>query len=567
MSKTKIKAQLIIYKASQHSIFSQDCLKKRLYLSDLIPSCYIKSRSLIKRVSKAQICKYISRTTFGLSLQSPTLEGVPMRISRLFSFNFSEAFITISASNVETSSMNEKKIFRRFFRKHKRLQKVTLRLPGRHSLNENMFKYLFQITNLKNLHLVLYYASEINLKFFHDSLETIRKRKSWTSLISQKVTLVMMNKPEHDLNGYITRCSEGLCGMKRLLKETCSQLVILFNSYYRFDPDLWKRFVQVLEDLETLKRLELKGDIGNDQDFVNIMESVKDLKKLEKIDFHLKQMIGFPLQNIEDSLRDLSLALDILDASQSCNLGFFAELKRLKKLKSFCLASSAQVIGLNSDFLQFLSESLSGMIDLESLTLVLSFEKNTEKNMIKKGMERIFTMIRSFVRLEKLELRLKIEEENSFGLEMLCESLKSLLNLKSLALEWNLPKSGDHDLKSLITVLPKFQQLEEIILQITGKDQGADTVLLLFKNIARLKWLETINFSLNCSKIKDHFVSVFQQMMDQLRFLKEVAINVDRAIPNIETENEVREIMERRQNKIGMDGYFCISFGGDHEYY
>jgi len=557
---TKIKPRLIIYNSSQPSALSKHRLKKRLYLSNLEAAHSFEPLSFIKRISKAQICKYAQKNNFTLSSQTRCMDGISMHTSQFFSFNSSETIIAIKNSNTEKFSTRQKIIFKRFLRKQKNAQKITLKLPSKHPMNLNLFKSLFWLKRLKGFHLKIQSPTPDNFKLLSTILQSLNKRKPWISLISQKATINMLNRPEGDLNGYITRCLEGLLGVKELLKETNTQLKIWFDSVYRFESEIWKRFMKILEDLESLKRLELTGVI-NGQEFESILEAGKDLKSLEKIDFRMNYLPSLQfstdyLKGLGESLLEFSLATSNFNANNSNFLGFVTELKRLSRLKHFSLEGS-EATDAFCNFLQPLSESLRSMADLESLRIVLRLEKRSDNNIIKDGIESIFHTIGSLSKLEGLSLGFGIDETNSFGFEVLCKSLRNLKNLRSLGFNLAMPSVGDREIEPLLMILPDLKELEEIYLTcMVGQELGENTMVLILKNMARLRWLRKVVLSLKCSGINDQFVSVFGQTMSRLRYLKEFELSIEERVPNADVRDDLMEIVERLQQNMNISAMF-----------
>jgi len=484
-----------------------------------------------------------------------------MNISHLYAFKPSETIITIDYSRSKRLSMEQKQIFKRFFRQQIKVQKLKLQLPDQHPLKLKDLKALFQMRNIKEFHLLIESATDDNFKLIHQLLLYIKKRKMWPLKICQTVTLKMTSRLERDPNGRINQLSEDLWKLRGLLKRTCTNVEILFESMFRFDLQFWKRFVEVLTYLTSLKRVELKGEVGC-QEFEKIMESVKSLKMLEKISFCLKPWIEFYsssdyFENIGKSLRSFSLQLDLFDVSSNSNLlNFVAKLRMLTKLQYFNFQCN-KLLCTGNLFFELFSESLSKMTDLRGLNLWLGFERVTEKNILKDGIGSLFATIGGLAKLETIFLGFEIDEEHEIRLELLCESLNKLKKLKSLGLSLAMPKTVGQEIEPFLVELPKFKQLEELFFSFRrGKELENGTIELVFKSMAQLKWLKKISLNLKCGEINREFVTVFHQAMNQLRCLKEARIRIHRAVPNIDAENSVMNIVERLQEKMNIDMMF-----------
>jgi len=459
--------------------------------------------------------------------------------------------------------MKQKKTFKRFLRQQKKVQKIKLQLPNQHPLALNDLKALFQIRKIKEFHVIIESDTDSNFNLLHQLLLYIKKKKTWPLRTSQKVTLKMSSKIERHLDEQINQLTEKLWKLKGLLKRTFTELEIQFESIYKFSPELWRRFVEGLTYLTTLKRLELKGDVRC-QEFEKIMESVKGLKMLEKISFRLKPWIEFYsssnyLKDIGRYLRDFSLNLDIFDVSRNSNLlGFITELRTLSRLQYFDFKCN-KLLGASSPFFQIFSESLSAMTDLRNLNLWLTFEGvDAGKNLLKDGTENLFATIGSLTKLETIFLGFDVDkEEHEIRFEALCGFLKNLKNLKSLGLSLSMPKIVDQEIEPFLIDLPQLEQLEELFLEFQwGKELQNETIGLVFKNMAQLKWLRRISLDLKCTRINDDFGPIFSQAMNQLRCLKETRIRIHRTIHNIDTENYVRETVKRLQQKMNIDMMF-----------
>jgi len=558
---SKIKPQLIIYRHSRHLDNSEACIKKRLYLSKFEFCKERKSYYQMKRIFKARICKYIRKARCDMVIK--------------WNFNINSFYILISSLHLsqicvqsgggpgcvrDFSERKERTLIKRAFHQQKRLAKCKLELQPS-SDKKNVLKALFKVRNLKKLEIESMELYEGDLPIFKDYLQNAQRRKPWIAIEVQKIKLEFIpwldyNDDDDEMNELLVQYFEKLLDLKELLNESRLELTLSLNFRNvraEVNAKVWILLAKIMKEIENIVEIQYSGP---KKKFVIALKSLKDMKRLRRLDLKFKkknncenellQILGDSSETIGESLTDFAIRIKKLD----CSKDWIRKFQGLPRLQSFCLSGSVKK--LDQRFFLQLSDCLKIMTNLRDLKIRLDFDTSISISSRSPSVKQLLETIGGLVKLDSLEFLLidHSGERSACGMKgegAICEPLKNLKSLRTLDYCLSTLNAVDDEMKQLLVILSQMKELEELSLRFSIYENLKDQNLIsIFRVIAGMKWLRTVNIEFGCSNMRNEFMGVFFEVLMRLRYLEEVELRICRTSENTKFDkNLMKDICKR----------------------
>jgi len=559
----KIKSQLILYRPSRHLDNPGACIKKRLYLSKFEFCEERRSFAQAKKISKAQITKYIRRTHWNFIHMLQT-QHVNVNTFHFFTFNLNLCQISVKGdTGFDEFSIEERRFVKRLFRQQKRLAKCKVELFT-NTLEEIRFEGLFQVRSLKNFELEIVQSAEEDLVLLKGFLQNVQRKKPWIATGVQKIKLELspiferfdtMNDSddEDEVNEFFVQYFEKLLALKDLVKETCTQLTLILDIHdvrAKVRKETWTLFAKMMKEVENIVEIQYIGE--PEKEFATVLKGLKDSKELKRLDFGFyhnenkdyRDILWESFESIGESLKDLTIQMRNLESKKD----WLPKLERVPRLESLCLSGS--VMQFDQRFFFQLSDYLKVMTELRNLNIMLTLDVRDTANRKVPNVKQLLETIGGLVKLENLSFLLLCYSGtfivDGMKNEVLCEPLMNLKSLKSLDYSFLSVNGGGNEMKQFLMVLSEMKQLKKLSLRFSYYEKLEDQNLIsIFKVIAQMKWLQRLDFQFGCSEITNEFLEVFIEAMKELRCLEEVDLSIFYAIENIKIEKDLKGICKQ----------------------
>ena len=359
-------------------------------------------------------------------------------------------------------------------------------------------------------------------------LNTAQKRRYWLGQKSQILSLHLFPSTHSDQSS-----SSFPFQFKQLADIINSQKIKL---HLKLDFVLWNyneglgEFQDTLKSLNHLEKIKILGVGGNTKlELLNSLENNRTLKSLHLPVNTSPSKILVPLSHsvaTVHSLTQLSLV--------------FGDMKEVPLIKTFIqqLSGLVHLTHLNIDLKSLLkldgkiittfANTFSELVNLEELNF--DCDKHYNALEIKDSLKNVFQSLARLTKLKKLTLNcgaldVCIQDESMI---ILGESLKGLVNLRYLFLNFSTSKVGNTGLQALQEVLGSLKELEVLNLNLLWCEFYSQEVFLeLVNTIGKLKFLKSLTLGMRVLEVEQGRMKDLAKMMYQLRSLENCSLRLN----------------------------------------